>query len=130
MQIFRKLMILLLCFAFASQSVHAQSAWTQGVEEDECGDAYSQSSWTAHWSVYIPIALIVGAAIWFGVADSSSSTSFCSSSNDYRCRSSGDGLGSLGSSSRSYRSRSYPSKSYSPYSSLIRSTRNYHCHMQ
>lgn len=131
MQLLRKFTILVLCLSFVTQSVYGQ---TQDCEECECGDAYSQSSSTAHWSVYIPIALLVGGAIWFGVADSSSSGSFASCSDSGSCSSGsgGNGLGSMASSSRSCRSSSRSSKFCPSYSSSFRSTQaqGHHFHSQ
>ncbi len=54
--------------------------------------AYQESSHTAHWSIYIPISILVAAAIYFGIADQNDSRS------DYY--DSQDALGSIGNSKR------------------------------
>lgn len=108
MRIVRNLLLLTLFFSCATSSVYSEPPCCYN-ECEPCGEAYSQGSCTAHWSAYVPIVLIVGAAIWFGVADGNSSSSSNSNSKD--------GLGSLASSKR--RSSSH---SYSSYSS------SYHCH--
>lgn len=63
------LVVLTLVLTFATVSIYGQDSCDQDDETYSC--AYGQSSHSAHWSVYIPIAVIVGAAIWFGLADRS-----------------------------------------------------------
>lgn len=41
--------------------------------EDDC-EAYFDASRCAHWSAYVPVAILVGAAIWLGYKDKTSST--------------------------------------------------------
>ncbi len=48
--------------------------------QEECGDAYAENGRTAHWSAYIPITLMIAAAIFFGFADKKHDK--CSSSGD------------------------------------------------
>lgn len=105
MQLLRKFFFLMMLFVSALRPAYGD----QGCQDcDTCGEAYSQSSYTAHWSAYVPIAVLIAAGIWFGVADSKSDDS--SSSSD---SSSHDGLGSLGSKSSSYKScSSYSSGGY------------------
>jgi hypothetical protein len=61
-------------------------------EQEGYSSAYQQSSRTAHWSAYIPLTIIVVAAIYLGIADKKSSHSNYSNSQD--------GLGSIDSSKR------------------------------
>lgn len=66
----RQSMIIVLCIMFTLSSLQGQEICHQEKEEEEvCSEAYLQSSYTAHWSVYIPITLLVAAAIYFGLAD-------------------------------------------------------------
>lgn len=37
--------------------------------QDEPGAAYTDSSHSAHWSIYIPISLLIAGAAYFGLAD-------------------------------------------------------------
>lgn len=106
MQLTRRSLFLLLFFVSAIRPIYGNPS-CDGC--DPCGDAYSQGSWCARWSAYIPIAAVVAAAIWFGVADGKSSDSSSSSSDS----SHGDGLGCLSSRRSSSNShRSYSSGSY------------------
>jgi len=108
-----KMMVLTLLFAFITTSIQGQDCCEQS---DDCGCAYSQGSQTAHWSVYIPITILVGAAICFGVSDRGHSSSNYSDSQD--------ALGSIANSKRrstSHRSGSYSSSSYS-------NSRGSYCH--
>lgn len=113
MQLLRKFLFLVLFFMSAIHPAYGDQC---GQDCDTCGDAYAQSSCSAHWSAYVPIALVVAAAIWFGVADGKSDDSSSSGSSSH------DGLGSLGSR-RSSSSRSGSYKSSSSYSSS-----GYHSH--
>lgn len=61
-------------------------------QSDVCCPAYEEGSNSAHWSVYIPIAALVGAAIWFGMADNKKDKNNSSNSQD--------ALGSIVSSRR------------------------------
>lgn len=99
MRIFRNCMLSLFILTSLSTSINAQQSCCYQECNDTTGEAYAQSSYNSHWSALVPLALIVGAAIWFGVADGSSSDS---SSN------SNDGLGSL---ARRHHSHSYGSRS-------------------
>lgn len=90
-------------------ATHALNA--QVCESEPCCSAYAESSRSAHWSVYVPIVVLVGAAILFGVADRSKGSD-CSSGSQ-------DALGSIDNSKR-HSSGSY-SNSYSYRSSCWRS---------
>lgn len=100
-----KMVVLTLLFALMTTSIHGQVNCDQG--DSECGGAYAQGSQTAHWSVYIPITILVVAAIGFSVSDKNHKHSDYSDSQD--------GLGSIDNSKRnSYnRSGTYRSSSYS-----------------
>lgn len=63
----RQLITSTLILMLALSSVYGQEIYPQ--QEETYSPAYLQSSHTAHWSVYVPIALLVGSAIWFGFAD-------------------------------------------------------------
>ena len=80
MKKFRSLITLTLVLAFSTSSIYGQTSDAQ--ECEECGSAYMQSSRSAHWSAYIPIAVLVGAAIWFGLADRNSDDEDSSGSQD------------------------------------------------
>lgn len=69
------------------------------VDDEEFSPAYVESSHSAHWSVYIPIVALAGAAIWFGLADKSNSKKDSSDSQD--------ALGSIANSKRACSSVSY-----------------------
>ena len=99
------MLVLTLLFAFVTTSIHSQSTCNQ--DETECGSAYAEGSYTAHWSVYVPIAIIVVAAIGFTISDKSHHSSDYSDSQD--------GLGSIENSKRNShnRSSSYSASSYS-----------------
>lgn len=84
-----RLFILTLLFAFVTTSIQGQNSCCD--EVTECGSAYTEGAQTAHWSVYIPIAILVAAAIWFGVADRDHSTDSYGSQ---------DALGSIDNSKR------------------------------
>lgn len=101
---FHKFVIFTLLFALFTTSLQGQNDFD--LDEDS-GSAYTQGSQTAHWSVYIPIAILIGAAIWFGVSDKNHDTSSYSNSQD--------ALGSIDNSKRnSY--RRYGSYRSFPYS--------------
>jgi hypothetical protein len=69
MRKFQKLVALTLILTCTTLSIYGQDPYYQDYPENDVGAAYVQSSNTAHWSVYIPIAILVGAAIFFGLAD-------------------------------------------------------------
>lgn len=94
-----------LLFTLVNSSIQGQS--TNNQDEENYSSAYMQSSQTAHWSVYIPIAILVVAAIYLGIADKSSDHSSYSDSQD--------ALGSIDNSKR--HSTSGSGNSYSHYSS-------------
>ena len=96
--------LLTIALTVATTSVYGQESCCQ--EEGNYSSAYLESCSTPHWSIYIPIAILVGAAIWFGVADGNSDSSSSSNSQD--------GLGSMASSKRISHSKSgsYISSSY------------------
>lgn len=99
-----KFVTLTVLFALCTTSLQGQNDFDP---EADTGSAYTQGSQTAHWSVYIPIAILVGAAIWFGVSDKNHDTSSYSDSQD--------ALGSIENSKRNsnHRSGSYRSFPYS-----------------
>jgi hypothetical protein len=104
-----KFFVFTLIFAFASTSIQGQEYCEETGMECEC-PAYVEGSRTAHWSIYVPIAIIVAAAIWFGIADRND----CKS--DYYYTDSQDALGSIDNSKRhSNRSGSCSSYSFSRY---------------
>ncbi len=106
MRIFRNCLLSLFIISSIGNLAHAQDPCYYQ-ECDSTGEAYAQSSYNCHWSAFVPLALIVGAAIWFGVADGNSS-------ND----SSSDSKNGLGSLARSRRSSSYhSSRSHGSHSS-------------
>lgn len=78
-----------LVFALTTSSIYGQDSCY--AEEVPC-TAYIQGTHTAHWSVYIPIAILVGVAIWFGLADRKESR--------HDSYDSQDGLGSIASPKR------------------------------
>lgn len=102
MKKFRPLVTLALALTLATSSIHGQDCNDQ--VDPNCSCAYAESSHTAHWSAYVPIAVIVAAAIWFGMADQKKEKHNSSDSQD--------GLGSMASSKRHNRS---------PYSYACRS---------
>lgn len=62
---------------------------TQIPDELPSESAYLASQQAAHWSAYIPIAAILGATVFFGVADQSQQSSSSShSGSDQKCSSS------------------------------------------
>ena len=108
MEKLHKLVTLTLLFTLVTTSVYGQNTSIQ--ENEDYSSAYMQSNYTAHWSAYIPLTIIVVAAIYLGIADTSSSQS--------SSRNSQDGLGSIDSSKRHSSFRSgYSSSSYSSSSS-------------
>lgn len=118
----RPLVALTLALTLVTSSMYGQDSYCQ--EDGNYSSAYVESSHATHWSVYIPIAILVGAAIWFGIADRSHDHHSSSDSQD--------GLGSLASSKRmsssSYSGDSYRrSSSYSPSSHLSSSYRARKC---
>lgn len=100
-----KLVVLTLLFALFTTSLQGQNDIDP---EEDTGSAYTQGSQTAHWSVYVPIAIIVGAAIWFGLSDNNHETSSYSDSQD--------ALGSIDNSKRHSDNRYYQSYRSFPYS--------------
>lgn len=63
----RQWIILTLFFTCTATSIQAHEMDQE--EYPSCGEAYIQSSHTAHWSVYVPITILIAAAIYFGIAD-------------------------------------------------------------
>lgn len=107
----RSLVILTLTLAFATTSISAQETYYQ--TDENFSTAYAEGSNTANWTVYIPITLLVGAAIWFGLADRTKDKKHSSNSQD--------GLGSIADSKRishagCYRSSKFGSSDYRSYS--------------
>lgn len=111
MHTLRKLMLLTLLFALATTSIQAQEeSYSPNLYEtpdENYGNAYQQSSRAAHWSAYVPLTVLIVAAIFFGLADrnhhhnhhysSSGSSSHYGSRSYYSSYPNYDGLGSLGS---------------------------------
>jgi hypothetical protein len=112
MEKLHKLVTLTLLFTIVTTSIQAQDADDQS--DENYSSAYVQSSHAAHWSVYIPIAILVVAAVYLGLADEKHS-------NDSSSSDSQDGLGSIDSSKRH-------SSSSSGSSSRHYSTRNANPH--
>lgn len=104
MKRFHQLVALTLVLAITTSSIYGQDLYNQ--EDESHSSAYMQSQNTAHWSVYVPIAILIGAAIWFGLADRKHEKH---DSNDSQ-----DGLGSMANSKRRYNdSDSHRSHSHS-----------------
>lgn len=62
---------------------------TETQDELPSESAYLASQQAAHWSAYIPIAAVLGATVFFGVADQSHQSSSSShSGSDEKCSSS------------------------------------------
>ena len=80
---------LILISTFATFSIYGQDPYNQ---EEPDGSAYMQGARTAHWSAYVPLTILVGAAIWFGIADRHHS--------HHHSNNSQDGLGRIASSKR------------------------------
>lgn len=99
MRIIHPFITLATAFALVTSSVHSQSECTP--EDGNYSCAYNESSHSAHWSIYIPIAALVGAAVWFGVAD-------CKKEK-YDSSNSKDALGSIANSKRISSSSQYNS---------------------
>lgn len=81
----------------------------QGQEERCCGSAYTESYNAACWSPYLPIAILVVAAIYLGTSDKGerhSSKGYTSHGGSYR-KDCYDGLGPLASRSHSHSSYTY-----------------------
>jgi hypothetical protein len=105
MNILQKWIGLTLALTLAFSSVRGQQVCCQG--DDTYSPAYEQSCDTTHWSVYIPIAALVGAAIWFGLADGYD--------NNESSNNSQDALGSIANPKRidkHHSSRRYGKSSY------------------
>jgi|GEM_PF-3072480 len=108
-----QLAALVLIVTFAAPSVHGQDLPPQ--EEEGCSSAYLQSRHAAHGSVYIPITILVGAAIWFGLADRNHKHDHSIDSQD--------ALGSIDNSKR--HSRDHSTSSYRRSSGYSRGS---YCH--
>ncbi len=72
MEKLRKWVALTLLFTLVATSIQGQPTYIQQ-DDNTYSSAYEDSSRTAHWSAYVPIGIMVAAAIWFGVADTSNS---------------------------------------------------------
>lgn len=86
MERIRIFVIFTMLLTLTTTSIQCQPADFQ--EDGNYGSAYLESNQAAHWSAYVPIGIMVVAAIWFGVADrhhehESSSSSRSSSSGSY-----------------------------------------------
>lgn len=99
MRISQPFITLVMAFALATSSIQSQSRCA--AEDCNYSCAYGESSHSAHWSVYIPIAVLVGAAVWFGMADYKKEKHDSSNSKD--------GLGSIANSKRISSSNKYSS---------------------
>ncbi len=111
----QQLVALTLMLTCATASIYGQDSCYQDYSENDTCSAYAQSSNTAHWSVYIPITVLVGAAILFGLADQNHSEHDSSDSQD--------ALGSIANSKRRS-SSSYSSTSSHRKHSSYRSSRS------
>lgn len=118
MKKFRLFTALTLTLTLATCSIYSQDCAEQAEGNYSC--AYTDGSHTAHWSAYIPVAALVAAAIWFGVADQTHEKHNSSNSQD--------GLGSMASSKRISHSHHHhhPSHCHSSYSHSYRSSKNSH----
>ena len=67
MEKLHKWVALTLILTFMTTSIYGQSLEYQN--DEDYGSAYTESSHSAHWSAYVPIGVMVVAAIWFGIAD-------------------------------------------------------------
>lgn len=107
MKQFKSCFTICLLFVFTHVTLFAQDNFTE-YDSEPAGIAYEQSYYTAHWSAYVPIALLVLAGIAFGIADQNHSSTHSSDYSKY------NGLGPLRkSSSSSYSRYSYSKGSYS-----------------
>lgn len=104
-----------LLFTLTFTSIYGQN---NEQDDENYSSAYMQSSQTAHWSVYIPIVVLVGAAIYFGLADRNQ--------NDLSSSNSQDALGSIGNSKRIGKHSKTSSTSYK--NSRSSSPRSGHSH--
>lgn len=108
MQIIRKFVTLALFLVLTTQSVYGQPSYNQEYEYDDYSDsAYMQSSHTAHWSAYVPIAALLAAGVLWAIADKHHSSHHSSHSSS-RSSDSHHGLGPM----ESYSSSDYSSYSY------------------
>lgn len=85
----RPFAFLILILAIASNFLNAQEPYIQ--DEAYCSEAYEACKHTAHWSVYIPLVLTAGAAVWFAL---------CESKHKEIHSNSQDALGSIANSKR------------------------------
>lgn len=103
MRMFQKLRTAALFAALITSPLYGEAHCYEddGMDPENC--AYMQSSHAAHWSAYVPIAVLIAAGICWSVADKkhSSSSGHCNSNSQ-------NGLGSLDQTS-SYNSPSYTS---------------------
>lgn len=80
MQKFYKIMTLTLLCVMPLTAIQSQeytsNQYTNNAccGEPEASCAYNDSCRTAHWSVYVPIGIVVVAAVLFGLADGTSSS--------------------------------------------------------
>jgi hypothetical protein len=81
MQNLRKLMTLTLLFALMASSIQGQENYYDDQDEN-VSSAYQESVHAAHWSIYIPIAIYVVAAVYLGIADTHHSKEFSHSRSD------------------------------------------------
>lgn len=106
MEKLRKWVALTLLFTLVTTSIQGQDQNPYNQGDDAYSSAYMQSSHAAHWSAYVPITILVVAAIYLGMADQSHDYSSHSSDSQ-------DALGSIDSSKRhSSSSSSYSSSNY------------------
>ncbi|MBA3720973.1 MAG: hypothetical protein H0W88_01060 [Parachlamydiaceae bacterium] len=125
MQIFHKLALLTMLMAILTTPLRGQEPIEGSVADgtpvqeayvdDQSSPAYYGGARAAHWSAYVPIGVLIGAAIFLGFADKSHSGSSSSSS----CHNSHSG--SCSSNSSSFSSSSFSSSgSFSSSSSSSR----------
>lgn len=75
----QKWIALTLLLSLSITSIHGQDEFQY---EEDFSPAYMESTQTTHWSAYIPIGVLVAAAIYFGVADQNDTYSSSSNSQD------------------------------------------------
>lgn len=107
--IYKKLTVFTTLCALIAGSLHSQEVdsgrgyYPDASESTFNDSAYADSVYSAHWSAYVPITVLIAAALFFGAADKNRSSNSSSSK---------DALGSLGKSSKKHSSSSRYSKSY------------------
>jgi len=97
MRIIQQFIPIFLIFALTTTPLASQPEAAACCQEEACCEeepiAYQEGCYAAHWSAYIPITVLVVAALFFGVCDQKSTSSSCHSDehgwrSEYRSRSS------------------------------------------